>query len=63
MGKKFQGRSIVGGSVEGEAVVSRQGFNSLAVYKHACLTKAKVAYCSDQSNPDLFNKQISDKII
>ena len=37
MKKVFKGRVIVKGSVSAEALVSRQGFNTLASYQHSLM--------------------------
>jgi predicted aconitase with swiveling domain len=63
MSKSFQGRAILPGNVEGEALVSRVGFNSLASFYTSMLTGAGAAICSDQDNRDLFGKNLTDKII
>ena len=56
MAKTFQGRAIVPGSAKAQALVSRQGFNTLASFQKALMFKDKSAKCSDQNNPDLFEK-------
>ena len=63
MTKTFKGRVIIGGDIEGDVVVSREGLNPLAAWKDACLKKKKTAKCGDQNNKDLYKKQISHKII
>ena len=63
MKKTFRGRPILAGEVEGEALVTYQGFNTLACFYKSMLTGAEVAICSDQGNPDLFGKTLTGKII
>lgn len=63
MNKMFKGRAVVSGSIQGEAVVSRQGFNILSSLQRDLMAKKKVVACSDQNNPDLFGKAISGKIL
>lgn len=63
MGKAFKGRVVLGGETTGEAVVSRSGLNLLATYQKSALKKAKRVICSDQNNPDLYKKDLTDKII
>lgn len=63
MSKSFKGRAIITGDVEGEALVTHQGFNTLACYYKSILTDAEAAICSDQSNPELYGKDLTDKII
>lgn len=59
MTKEFRGRIVVRGEVTAKAVVSRQGFNTLASYQKSLLAKKTDAVCSDQNNPDLFNKPMA----
>jgi predicted aconitase with swiveling domain len=77
--KQFKGRIIVplqpiqeGGGAEGpeggsvlraEALVSRQGFNTLASFQKALMFKDKTAACSDQNNPDLYGKPMAGKAL
>ena len=56
--KEFKGRAIVPGNATYEAVVTKNGFNTLASMQMMNLQpKTK---CNDQSNPDLY-KQIIEK--
>ena len=52
----FQGRAVVPGSAAAKALVSRQGFNTLASFQKALMFKDKSAKCSDQNNPDIYEK-------
>ena len=61
--KKFQGRVIAGGELTGEAVVSRQGVNTLATFQKSALKNAKQVVCSDQNNPDIYKKVLTGKIL
>ncbi|MEA4907734.1 MAG: DUF126 domain-containing protein [Anaerolineaceae bacterium] len=63
MPKQFKGRPILSGSVEGEAAVSRGGFNTLASFQKSVVVRSKTATCSDQNNPDLYNRQLNGKIL
>jgi len=63
MTRQFTGRALLPGNTSGEAVVTTHGFNSLASYKSSALKKSKRAICSDQDNPDLYKKDLTDKII
>lgn len=63
MGKTFQGRSVLAGDCRGEALVSHGGFNTLASYQKTVILHSKRAVCSDQNNPDLFKRDMTDKII
>ena len=59
----FKGRSILPGTVKGQALVSRQGFNILASLKKNVGLRSWKAVCSDQDNPDLYGKVITDTIL
>jgi len=68
--KQFKGRVIVPGSCKAEALVSHNGFNTLASYQSAMMfgdIKAlghdtKVT-CGDQNNPDLYQKPMMGKAL
>lgn len=53
---QFKGRVVVPGSARAEALVSREGFNTLASFQKSLMFGDKKATCSDQNNPDLFGK-------
>ncbi len=63
MSKIFNGRPVVAGAVKGEAVVSRQGVNTLATFQKSALKKKKEVICSDQNNSDIYNKLLTGKIL
>lgn len=63
MAQTFQGRPVVPGSVEAVALVSQGGFNTLASFQKALMFGDKEAKCSDQNNPDLYNKPMFGKAI
>ena len=46
-----------------KAVVTKQGLNILASFQKSALKKASTVICSDQSNKDLYNKELTGKII
>ena len=56
MAKTFQGRAVVPGNTSATALVSRQGFNTLASFQKALMFKDKAAKCSDQNNPEIYEK-------
>ena len=56
MAKTFQGRAVVPGNTTATALVSRKGFNTLASFQKALMFKDKSAKCSDQNNPDIYEK-------
>ena len=61
--KQFKGRCVVPGTVKAEALVSRNGFNTLASFQKALMFKDKDAKCSDQNNPDLYGKPMHGKAL
>jgi predicted aconitase with swiveling domain len=63
MNKEFKGRALLRGDVSGEAIVTREGFNTLASYIKSAIRRSKRAICSDQNNKDLYKKDLTDKII
>ena len=54
--REFKGRIVAPGTVTAPALVSHGGLNTLASFQKALLFGDKKATCSDQNNPDLFNK-------
>ena len=54
--KTFKGRVVVPGSCEAEALVTTNGFNTLASFQKSLQFGDKTAKCGDQNNPDLFGK-------
>ena len=56
--KQFKGRVIVSGNVTAPAVVTRNGFNTLASLQKALQFGDKEATCGDQNNPDLYGKPL-----
>ena len=65
--KTFKGRLIVpsgdGKGINAEALVSRQGFNTLASFQKALMFGDKKASCSDQNNADLYGKPMAGKAL
>jgi predicted aconitase with swiveling domain len=61
--KEFKGRVITPGEVTAEAVVTHEGFNTLASFQMALQFGDKKATCGDQNNPDLYNKQMAGKAL
>ena len=61
--REFTGRVIAPGTVTAEAVVSQQGFNTLASLQSALQFGDKKATCSDQNNTDLYNKPLAGKAL
>ena len=63
MEKVFKGRVIGGGTLEGEAVVSHQGANTLATFQKSALKNAKQVISSDQNNPDIYKLNLTGKVL
>lgn len=69
--KQFKGRVVIPGNCEAEALVSHAGFNTLASFQSALQfgelpiigSKYKQTECSDQNNPDLFEKPMLNKAL
>ncbi len=61
--KEFKGRVLAGGNWKGEAVVSRQGVNTLATFQKSALKNAKQVIVSDQNNTDIYGKNITGKAL
>jgi len=59
----FQGRAILSGNLEGEALVTRSGFNTYACFYNSLNDAATSAECADSGNKDLFGKRLDGKII
>lgn len=58
--KQFKGHIIYPGNYKGKAVVTHQGFNTLASFQKSLLFAiSKKAVVSDQNNPELFGKNIT----
>lgn len=51
--KEFKGRVVTPGTVTAEAVVTKQGFNTLASMQMALQFGDKNTKCGDQNNPDI----------
>jgi uncharacterized protein len=61
--REFKGRVVVPGMVTAKALVSHNGFNTLASFQKALMSGDQEATCSDQNNPDLYQKQMSGKAL
>ena len=56
--KQFKGRVITPGEVTAEAVVTTEGFNTLASFQNALQFGDKEVKCGDQNNKDLYGKSL-----
>ena len=61
--KTFQGRIVAPGEIQAEALVSHGGLNTLASFQKALQFGDKNATCGDQTNPDLYGKQMAGKAL
>lgn len=56
--KKFKGRIVTPGTATAKAVVTKNGFNTLASLQMALQFGDKEAKCGDQNNPDINGKPL-----
>ena len=63
MTKTFQGRAVLPGHIEGEALVTHTGFNAYASFSASLQSKAKTAQCADSGNHELYGKDMAGKIL
>ena len=61
--REFKGRVITPGEVTAEAVVTTQGFNTLASLQMALQFGDKEVKCGDQSNKELYGKPLLNKAL
>lgn len=61
--REFKGRVVVPGTCKAEALVTRQGFNTLASFQKSLMFGDKQAKNSDQNNPDLYKKPMAGKAL
>lgn len=61
--KEFKGRVIAKGNFKGEAVVTHNGFNTLASCQKSALMNKKQINVSDQNNKEIYNLNIANKIL
>jgi predicted aconitase with swiveling domain len=64
MAQTFKGRPVIPGELEGEALVSKQPFNTTASYfENMFGGNTETAPCTDVNNKELFEKDLSGAII
>jgi predicted aconitase with swiveling domain len=64
MAKTFKGRALLPGELKGEALVSKQAFNTSASYlENMFAGRTDSAPCTDSANKELFGKDMSGKIL
>ena len=59
--REFKGRVVTPGTVTAKAVVSHEGFNTLASLQSALQFGDKSVKVGDQNNKDLYGKAIFNK--
>ena len=59
--KTFKGRVVTPGCAKAEALVTREGFNTLASFQSPLQFGDKTAKCGDQNNADLYGKPMAGK--
>ena len=61
--RQFQGRVVTAGEITAEAVVTKEGFNTLASFQNALQFGDKEVKCGDQNNKDLYGKSLLGKAL
>lgn len=61
--KEFKGRVVVPGTCTSEALVTHNGFNTLASFQMAIMFNKKGVPCGDQNNPEIYNLPMQDKAL
>ena len=56
--REFKGRPVISGNTEAVALVSKNGFNTLASYQKSLMFGDEKGTCSDQNNPDIYGKAL-----
>lgn len=56
--KEFKGRVVTPGTCTAKAVVTREGFNTLASLQKALQFGDKKATCNDQNNKDIYGEEL-----
>ena len=59
--KEFKGRVVIPGNCTAEAVVTHEGFNTLASMQMMFIQKKTI--CNDQSNRELYKKELQGKAL
>lgn len=61
--KEFKGRVVVPGTCQAEALVSHNGFNTLASFQMALMFNKKGVPCGDQNNQEIYEKPMEGKAL
>jgi predicted aconitase with swiveling domain len=59
----FRGRAVLPGNLEGEALVTRFGFNAYASFYNSLQDGVVSAECADAGNKELYGKRLDGKVI
>ena len=60
---KFKGRAVLSGTIEGKALMTHRGFNTYASFFNSIHEQTGKAVCADAGNPDLYGKDLANRII
>lgn len=63
MSPVFEGRLVLGGPVEGPALISDVGFNPLAAFCDAIVDGSSDARCADTQNSTIFGKDLKGAML
>jgi len=61
--RRFNGRAVQPGKLEGEALVTHAGFNAYASFYNSLHDGVVSAKCADSGNKELYKKRLDGKII
>jgi len=61
--RTWQGRPVLAGDIEGEAAVSRRGFNTYASFFTSIHVPSGSAVCADSGNADLYGVDLAGRIL
>ncbi|MCF6459508.1 aconitase X swivel domain-containing protein [Clostridium sp. Cult3] len=61
--REFKGRVVVPGTATAPALVSKEGFNTLASFQKSLMFNDNKATCSDQNNKDLYQREMAGKAL
>ena len=61
--KEFKGRVVVPGTCTSEALVTHNGFNTLASFQMSIMFNKKGIPCGDQNNPEIYNLPMQSKAL
>lgn len=61
--REFKGRVVTPGTVTAEAVVTKQGFNTLASMQMGLQFGDKQVKCGDQNNADIYHMPLANKAL